>query len=318
MQNVGQNKNNKANNPLFSEITPAKASGLCFSLSSLLPTILLFLVLAVATAFGLKKGEYERADWYVYVSYLLPQISFALIAVFYLRLTKTPVKIAVAEQKCKPKYFLIAFLLQVGLLSLSELNGLFLNFLRKFGYQMPEMVLPNVDGFGFVGVFFVVAVLPAVFEEIMFRGVLLKGICSGFSVWASVLVCGVVFALYHQNPAQTIYQFCCGAAFALVAIRSGSILPTMLSHFCNNAFILILYKMEIGTIPTPVFLPLIIVSGVCLLGTLFYLIFMDKTKTQEENGKTEKMAEIKRFFLFASVGIFICVLSWISALALGM
>ena len=50
--------------------------------------------------------------------------------------------------------YLIAFLLQIGLLSLSELNGLFLQFLGKFGYEHTPIVLPSVEGFGFVGVLF--------------------------------------------------------------------------------------------------------------------------------------------------------------------
>ena len=174
-----------------------------------------------------------------------------------------------------------------------------------------------MDGFGFVGVLFVVAVLPAIFEEIVFRGLLLKGMKPFGSVW-TIVISGVLFALYHQNPAQTIYQFCCGAAFALVAIRAGSIFPTMLSHFINNALILTLEKCGVSTFPTPVYIAILCVSVICLIGALGWLIFLDKQPFEKLNTTEEGKKERKRFAIFSAVGVAICALTWLSALFSGM
>lgn len=310
--NGKQNERTGMSVRLLGAPTREKASGVAFSLSALLPTALAFLFLIVITAFGLTKTTgYEQSSWYLYVSYLLPQISFALVALWFLSYTKTPLSGALRKQKCNPKYFAIALLLQIGLFSLSELNGLFLDFLGKFGYQDDGILLPSMDGFGFVGVLIVVALFPAVFEEIMFRGILLNGLRSFKSIGA-MLVCGALFSLYHQNPAQTLYQFCCGVAFALVALRSGSILPTVLAHFCNNAVILILTKLGITTFSTSVFIGVIAVSAVCLILSLGYLIFLDK---KEEN--IEKAGSKKQFFTCAGVGIAVCALSWLLVLFTG-
>ncbi len=312
MQNHhGQNQRNK--NGLFGELTVGKTSGLAYSLATVLPVVLSFAFLIVISACGLTEKEgYETASWYLYCSYILPQLSFAIVAVWYLRRTATPVSVAVKSQKCHPKYFLVAVALQIGLLCLSQLNALFLELLGKFGYEDGGIHLPSMNGFGFVGVLFAVAVLPAVFEEITFRGVLLNGMRS-FGVWGSVLLCGGLFSLYHQNPAQTLYQFCCGMAFALVAIRSGSILPTVLSHFINNAAILALTKWNVTEFSTPVFATVMSVSVVCLIASLGYLIFIDKTKPE-----TQDKSERKGFLVYALVGIILCALSWLLTLAGGM
>jgi hypothetical protein len=140
-------------------------------------------------------------------------------------------------------------LLQIGLFAFSELNTLFLEFLEGFGYTPDEIRLPSINGWGFIGALIAVALLPAVFEEILFRGVLLGGM-KQFGEVKAALLCGALFALYHQNPPQTVYQFICGTAFAFIAMRSGSILPTVLSHFLNNAFILCLYAFNVQTFPT--------------------------------------------------------------------
>ena len=321
MQTRFDNNQNTSSKPpfggLFGEITTAKASGLAFSLAAFLPVFFSFLFLFAISALGLTEQEgFDSSDGYLYVVYCLPQLSFALAAAFVLFACNTKLKTAVQNQSCKARYFLVAILLQIGLFSLSWLNAAFLEFLERFGYEDPGIPLPSMDGFGFVGVLVVVAVLPAIFEEILFRGVLLNGLKS-FPKTGAVLLCGALFALYHQNPAQTAYQFCCGAAFALLAIRSGSILPTVLAHFLNNAFILVLTKFKVTQLPMPALVVGLTVSAVCLLGSLAYLIFIDKQPL--ENGvKTEEKSERKRFFVAAAAGIALCALTWLATLLGGM
>ena len=304
---------NRRNTKLLGEPTQASASGIAFSLAAVLPNVLsLIFLIAIGS------GDYTKTDWYLYVSYLLPQTAFAITIIWFLYYSKTPLKKAVQSQKCKLRYFILAFILQVGLLFLSELNALFLSFLGNLGYEDAGIRLPFMDGFGFVGVLLVVAVLPAVFEEIMFRGVLLNGLKS-FGKVGSVLLCGALFALYHQNPAQTLYQFCCGAAFALIAVRSGSVLPTMLSHFFNNALILVLTKFGVESFSAPVFLSIMIASPICLIASLVWLFAFDKKKDGEkEQAVAIDKTEQKRFFVYASVGLAICVLTWLAVFISGL
>ena len=315
MQN---NRNEKQRNLLASfigEPTPAKASGLTFTLASAALVVISFLFLLVITLGGLAQEGVERKDWYLYISYLLSPAAFALVAWGVLRWMKIPVREEIKAQKCKPKYFLIAIVLQAGLLCLSELNALFLDFLSRFGYEDTPILLPSMDGFGFVGVLIVVAVLPALFEEIIFRGLLLKGM-RAFGTAGAVLLSGALFALYHQNPAQTVYQFCCGAAFALVAVRAGSILPTVLSHFLNNALILTLTKFGVTEFSKPAFIAIVCVSAVCLVGSLVWVLCFEKKGL--EGGCEDKGKERKRFWGAAAIGIVICGLTWLSVLWTGL
>ena len=304
-------KTKNANNSTFfggllGTPTKEKYAGVAFSLAVVTPVVVTLLFMLVGGALGVFTDGYENAEWYKYVAFLLSQIAFALVVVFFFAYSKTPVRAVVG--KCKSKYFFVAVLLQIGLLSLSELNGLFVKWLETFGYVASEINVPSLDGFGFVGALLVVALLPAVFEEMIFRGILRVGL-SDFSVWAGALLSGALFSVFHMNPAQTVYQFACGACFALVAIRAGSVLPTVLSHFLNNAFVLVLMKFEINGLPSLWNIVFLIVSALCLLGSLAYLIFGDKSGV-----RSGEKADKKGFFLCASVGIFICVITWIAGL----
>lgn len=319
----GQNGNKPSQNKrgifgdLFGRGTPERNAGLAYSAMAIFCAILSLVFLVAIRSAGLTADEnYASRDWYLYCSYLLTPIGFACAAALFFVGTKTPVKTVAA--KCPWKYFLIAVLLQVGLWGLSELNEWFIFFLQRFGYAPSPIRLPSLDGFGLFGVLLVVAVLPALFEETLFRGILLGGLRS-FGEVGAVLLCGALFALYHQNPVQTVYPFCCGAAFALVALRSGSILPTVLSHFINNATIILLNKAGIGTIPQPAKAIVLSVSALCLVASLVYLLFFDRKKGNGEKDGEERdgKADKKGFFLGAAAGIALFALSWILSLASG-
>ena len=200
--------------------------------------------------------------------------------------------------------------MQFGLLALSELNGYFVGFLQNFGYKPQPVQIPSTQGFGLVGVLFVVALLPAVLEELIFRGFILRGL-KGLGGVASILLCGGLFALYHQNPVQTMYQFCCGACFALIAFRSGSIFPGVLAHFANNAFVVLYYHF---TGQDAMSLPwwLLVITALCLVGTIVYLIFFDKKK--QEMPLQEEQKDVKGFFAYAAIGILVAAVNWISVL----
>lgn len=298
--------------------TPAKASGLAFSLAAVVPIGISVLLLLVLQTLGFAKEGYTEKDWYLYLSYIITPLSFFLVALWYFLCFKGTFVKSIKRQNCHWKYYLIAIVLQIGLFSLSQANTWFIEFLARFGYTPAEINLPSMDGFGVVGVLFAVALLPAVFEEIMFRGILLDGLHS-FGRVGAILLCGGLFALYHQNPVQTVYQFCCGAAFAFVVLRSGSILPTVLSHFLNNALIILLTKFGVTSFTTPVFIVVMCVSGVCLVGALVYLI-LDKGG-KEEFAPDMLAARKKERLCFAgcsAVGVVILGITWLTQLFIGL
>ncbi len=291
---------------LIGERTPSKTAGLTYSVS----VCVFFLVSLV---FPLVTAGAEGTQWFLYANFLAAPIVFALTAAWYFSYAKTPLFAFAKEQKCHPKYYLIALLLQLGLLCLAELNTAFVELLGRFGYVDSGIEIPSTDGVGFLGVFVTVAILPALFEELFFRGVFLRE-TKEFSFWARVLLCGGLFALYHQNPAQTLYQFVCGAAFALVAIRAGSFLPTVLSHLINNGLIVVLYAQGIADYPKPVYAVMLALSGLCLVGTLTYLIAFDG-KSQEKT--PTKKGAYKQFFACAAFGVGVFALSWLATLISG-
>lgn len=301
-----KNSSERAERPLLLD------AGLNYSLAAVVPVILSFIAVWI---FFASMGEgYAGSDAYKYVTYLLPQLCFAGAALFFFRRNRQTVSARSVYRPCKWYYFFLALGLAFGLLSLSELNGYFIGFLEKLGYHAPGSTIPTTKGWYLIPALLVIALLPAVFEETIFRGIQVGSMQrSGWGTAATLFLSGALFALFHGNPAQTVYQFICGVCYALLAVRSGSILPTMLAHFANNALILSLDSAGYSDIPQNIKLPLYVVAGVVLLAVLVYLIFFEKRGNRKGGIKGGA-----KYFLAALVGIIVCAAEWIAALVQGI
>ena len=117
-------------------------------------------------------------------------------------------------------------------------------FLRMSGYTFSEntpVMVPNVGSL-FMWLFFT-ALLPACFEEMSHRGLLL-GTFEKTNERQAIVLSALMFALMHQNIIQTFYAFIAGLIMGSVACYTRSIIPAMIIHFMNNAFGVILDYSE--------------------------------------------------------------------------
>ena len=92
----------------------------------------------------------------------------------------------------------------------------------------------------------VIAIAPFC-EEYLMRGSVLSSLVrvtdrrgKAGNIIAAVALNGMLFALLHMNPVQTIYQFFFGCVLAFITIMYGSILPAVALHILNNAVAVVL------------------------------------------------------------------------------
>ena len=97
--------------------------------------------------------------------------------------------------------------------------------------------VPSSTDYNGIGALFkqlvLIAVLPALFEELSHRGLIYAGYrkCG----WKFVMISAIYFSLMHQNIVQTGYTFFAGVVMALSMYYTGSIFPGIFMHFLNNA-----------------------------------------------------------------------------------
>ena len=98
-----------------------------------------------------------------------------------------------------------------------------------------------------------VAVIPGIFEELAFRGVLMHGLSRRLRAVPLALVVGVVFGLFHVNLWRILPTAYLGVLLAAVVLITGSIYPAIVWHTLNNLVALV--PVERGWVPEDFPLP---------------------------------------------------------------
>jgi sodium transport system permease protein len=97
-------------------------------------------------------------------------------------------------------------------------------------------MLKNIPDLGSAVLLF--AAVPAVCEELAFRGFILTGLEHGHRTRSAILLSALMFGFLHVLLSlfqQLFNATLLGLVLGLLAVRSRSIVPGMLFHFLNNA-----------------------------------------------------------------------------------
>lgn len=127
-----------------------------------------------------------------------------------------------------PGFCLPVFL---GVANLANLAGALIN--RLTGSPATSEMLPS-GGPELLMQFLALCVMPAIAEELLFRGAF-QGLMRPCGSAAAIFAPALLFGVLHLDLAQGLTAFACGVFLGWLAERSGSILPGMLLHFVNNA-----------------------------------------------------------------------------------
>ncbi len=280
-----------------------KQGGLSFSFMMALYVIVAFFVQSI-----LSFVTENTSVLYLAICSVLSSIAIALIIVYQCFFKRQTLKI-LSVNKFNAKALLPTILLCVGMfLGLGFVNIKFSEIMGELGVKISQPEIPLNNIWQFLLFTLTLAILPAIFEELFFRGLLLNSLEEHGTI-TKVVAVGICFALYHCNLGQFIYQFIYGVAFCLLALYSKSTLPCIIAHFINNFVIML---CEYLGFYIDLFNPILIAIGVAtLIGFFAIVCILDCKRTTDKN--TNK-GIIKFYFPYALLGIFICALMIITSL----
>lgn len=213
---------------------------------------------------------------YVGISYLLPMLLAFIPIVLLVRIPlkvalpfkRTPIAVATPAAMATLGCSTIAVFIASFLLSLFQSSGL--------EYDVPQPDVPQTI-VGKLMYLFIISVLPAVFEEFLFRGYILQSLRRFGDVFA-IIISSLIFALFHGNFAQLPNAFVMGVAFAFIAVRTGSLATGMVIHFINNSVIAVLDIFLFSNLDemTSGMLTLIYLAVYFLFGVIGFIILLTK------------------------------------------
>ena len=97
----------------------------------------------------------------------------------------------------------------------------------------------------------IIALLPAVVEEFIFRGLIFNGY-KRRNPFMAILLSAALFGLIHMNINQFSYAFVIGVIFGFMVYATGSLLPSILSHFIINGTSVVISHLSVDSATEPV------------------------------------------------------------------
>jgi sodium transport system permease protein len=110
--------------------------------------------------------------------------------------------------------------------------------------NLRRIVAPTNGERGTVLTLFLMALTPAICEEALFRGPILRGLRTRFSPAVTAILTGLLFGIYHVDAWRLIPTALLGVALSGIALAADSIIPAMAAHFTNNACLILLARLH--------------------------------------------------------------------------
>jgi len=179
------------------------------------------------------KAFFDTATGYL-IQALFMNLAFILIFIWYIRHVNKH-EVVAKPNKSTFKYFGICII--IGITTLFLVSGIlnyFQLFIEKLGSKPSNIEYDLHNTKNYLISLISLAVIPAVCEELLFRGIIVNALKHKGHVFAIVLS-SVMFSIFHFSPSQLIYPICFGLILSIVYLRTNNIIFPILLHFINNA-----------------------------------------------------------------------------------
>ena len=317
-------------------------AGFCFFGSIIFPSVvsIIYMVLAtiIAMLLGANIDDLSNNQVFIYFSLFISPIAFSSLFFIYNKKAKIN---WVNTLNIKSKISVLNIVLCVILafictFGFTDIVNMFEAVLKELGFKVQNDLPVKIDNIGiFFLMIFAMAILPAIFEELLFRGVIFNGL-KDYNKWWAIFGSAILFSLMHLNIEQTVYPFIVGAVLAFVMLKTNNIIYPMIIHFLNNAIVIVVTYVSTVKNLQPTEFVLSVKSVVfaityCITAILLIaLIIKFLLKKQKKDSYTETKSDIiiedlpklntninKKYNIFLWAGAFVAIFVWVVDLISG-
>ncbi len=195
--------------------------------------IVFFVIMILALLFP---GAYMQTRWGM-VGLAASEIMFLIISLLYVLILRGDIKSVFPVKRVKATPCIGTALLWIGTLLVVMVLTMIITCL------FPEQMLATSQDlnsfFGQVPLILqlmITAVLPAICEEAMHRGVILNSFMVFRNKWFIIISVGILFGINHLSVWRFVPTALLGVSLTYVVYETGNIFYSVLFHFLNNAF----------------------------------------------------------------------------------
>ncbi len=178
---------------------------------------------------------YEKNAVYVALAMVVVAVDLIGFPLVFL-LTKNMPKAEMENEKMTFGKFLLCILMMYGLTLIGIIVGQCLHLPLTLPFEDIESankLLELMLGSNFFVRVLIVGILAPIFEELIFRKVLIDHV-SVNGYLPAILVSGIMFGLFHGNFSQAGFATLIGCLFAFIYVKTGKVIYTIILHMIMN------------------------------------------------------------------------------------
>lgn len=183
--------------------------------------------------------------------------------------TKKDLKKTFRLKACGIKYICGGILIVLGAILIGMVISAAVGALFPDSAGEASELQASLLGDNIISTLIVVALVPAVCEEMMFRGYIFTAFEDKFKPKTAMLIAACLFGVYHMSIVRFFVTAFIGLVICYVAHKSKSLIPGMIMHFINNGLscITMYYPKQVGKI-----FPLLLSESVSVADILFLVV----------------------------------------------
>lgn len=277
----------------------------------------------VAGAMGKAYADLMATDTAGLMSYIIPSLTFICYFFVYNKIRKVKYRDAISDgQKISLLPISVAIVLAIISIFLFTPFMNLVDYLFMSGGYYADNSIPMQakmqTSFGYFALgLLIYALLPAIAEELVFRGAVQNALLSKYNGVVAIFFSTIFFVLMHGALQQTVYQAIVGIMLGYLACVGGHICYSIILHFLSNALVLVFGCFDIVAYLNPnntvyyniysmIFPVCIFLLGLVLVGILFWVLKylrnknffrFDSTLTKKKRRKkhvVEEVIEVKK------------------------
>lgn len=158
---------------------------------------------------------------------------------------------------------------------------------NQFGYSLDTVLQSSGMDMDRLSIWLYVSLAAPVTEELLFRGLLLRGL-EDYGKPFAVMVSAALFGLYHGSPIQTPFAFMVGLVLGYVAVEY-NIIWAMVLHMMNNLLLSDTFPRLLSGLPYQVgdTILWIFLGLCCLIGVVILILKWRELRTWRCAAPTE-------------------------------
>jgi len=202
--------------------------------NSLYLIVLVLMIVISSTVFGLFMLKDMNTERWLIATLIMEAVVIGIPPLIYLLASRMDIKHVARINRVRGMELLLVLGMAVfGYAIVAFINAVWYSILSRIGSPVQPAFPPIKTGRQYILAIIAMAAVPALVEEFLFRGVILRGY-ERFGARKAIVASGVLFGLLHLNLVNLPAIIFLGIMISYVVVRTNSILSGILYHFTQN------------------------------------------------------------------------------------